>query len=184
MNFEQVESEVKKLSKKIKKDSFIYDFLKAYNTPKSTITMLKNGSRNLSKKENEVICKKKIYFSTTQDDVEKYFEELISNQASFKHDPRFVIVTDFKELYALDTKLSDKIAFKLQDIDKKFDFFLPLAGIEKKQFQHENPVDVKAAEKLAKLFDLIKADNPKSDDKSLHSLNVLTISHYIHSMYS
>jgi len=172
MNFEQVETEVKKLSKKVKKESFVYDFLAAFGTAKSTITMLKNGSRNLSKKENEIICKKKILFSSVEENVEQYFKDVIADKASFKHDPRFIVVTDYKDLFALDTKLMDKIDFKVKDIHKKFDFFLPLAGIEKKEFQHENPVDVKAAEKLAKLFDLIKADNPKSDEKSLHSLNV------------
>lgn len=172
MNFEQVETEVKKLSKKVKKESFVYDFLAAFGTAKSTITMLKNGSRNLSKKENEIICKKKILFSSVEENVEQYFEEVIADTTSFKHDPRFIVVTDHENLFALDTKLMDRVDFKVKDIHKKFDFFLPLAGIEKRESQHENPVDVKAAEKLAKLFDLIKLNNPKSDEKSLHSLNV------------
>lgn len=48
--------------------------------------------------------------------------------------------------------------------------------MEKAVYQGENPADVKAAEKMAKLFDLIKADNfneeNKNDTAALHSLNV------------
>ena len=112
MNFAQVEAATKKLAKKIKKETFIYDFLSAFGTPKATITMLKNGSRNLSKKEGEIICKKKIFFySEDQMDVEKVFEKIISDDSSFRHDPRFVIVTDHNKLHALDTKLQEKIDF-------------------------------------------------------------------------
>lgn len=46
------------------------------------------------------------------------------------------------------------------------------AGIEKKVFQGENPADVKAAEKLAKFFDLILKDNLKLVEKERHALNV------------
>lgn len=173
MNIAQVEAAINKLSKKINNKTFVYDFLLAYGTPAATITMLKNGSRNLSKKEGEIICKKKIlFYSNDKINVEKAFEEIISEDSSFRHDPRFILVTDYEKLYALDTKLHEKIIFDLKDLPKKFDFFLPLAGVEKKEFQHESPVDVKAAEKLSKLFDLIKLNNPKSDEASLHALNV------------
>jgi hypothetical protein len=172
MNISQIEENVKSLIKKIDKESFIYDMLLAYGTPKNTITRVKKGSRNLSKNENEVVIKKKIFFAHFDKDIDKEFERLRQDSSTQKHDPRFVIATDYKTIKALDTKLDEKIEFPLKEFNKKFDFFLPLAGIEKKEFKHENPVDVKAAEKLAKLFDLIKKDNPKSDAKSFHSLNV------------
>lgn len=48
--------------------------------------------------------------------------------------------------------------------------------MEKAVYQGENPADVKAAEKLAKLFDEIKADNFNEDDlnnkENLHHLNI------------
>ncbi|MBG59179.1 MAG: SAM-dependent methyltransferase [Peredibacter sp.] len=172
MNISQIEENVKSLVKKIDKESFIYDMLLAYGAPKATITRAKNGSKNLSKNENEIVIKKKIFFAHFDKDVDKQFARLSKEPSTQKHDPRFLIVTDYKTVKALDTKLDDKLEFPIEEFTKKFDFFLPLAGIEKKEFKHENPVDVKAAEKLAKLFDLIKKDNPKSDEKSLHSLNV------------
>jgi type II restriction/modification system DNA methylase subunit YeeA len=44
--------------------------------------------------------------------------------------------------------------------------------MEKTQHQDENPADVKAAEKMAKLFDKIKEDNPDDSPEFLHGLNV------------
>lgn len=44
--------------------------------------------------------------------------------------------------------------------------------MEKAQHQDENPADVKAAEKMAKLFDLIKKDNPDDSPEFVHGLNV------------
>jgi len=49
MNSAQIEKNLKQLVKNIKADSFIFDLLLAYGFPKSTVTLLKKGSRNQSK---------------------------------------------------------------------------------------------------------------------------------------
>ena len=59
MNLFKTESEIKKITQNLKKDNFIYDLLLAYDQPKATISRLKKGDLNQSKKENEVIWKKK-----------------------------------------------------------------------------------------------------------------------------
>jgi hypothetical protein len=83
-----------------------------------------------------------------------------------------VIVTDYETLLAIDTKTNDKLDILLKDLPKHYDFFLPWAGMEKTQHQNENPADVKAAEKMAKLFDEIKKDNPNESPEFIHGLNV------------
>ncbi|OQX02355.1 MAG: SAM-dependent methyltransferase, partial [Thiothrix lacustris] len=57
----------------------------------------------------------------------------------------------------------------LAELPQHFDFFLPWAGMEKQQFQSENPADVKAAERMGRLYDLIHTDN-KGFDR--HALNL------------
>ena len=172
LNIAQIEENVKKFSKKIDPKEFAYELLISYGIPKATVTRAKKGNKNLAKNDHEVVIKKKLFYAFFDSGAEEEFAKLVEDSKTFSNDPRFVITVDKKHLFALDTKLGEKIDFPLKEFPKKFDFFLPFAGIEKKEFQHENPVDVKAAEKLAKLFDLIKKDNPKSDEKSLHSLNV------------
>jgi len=49
---------------------------------------------------------------------------------------------------------------------------LPWAGIEKHKHKNENPADRKAAEKMAKLYDGILAENNISNEEKTHDLNI------------
>ena len=170
MNITQIENNIDKLIKNFNKETFIYDLLLAYNLPKATITRLQKGTANLSKVEGEVSLKKKLFFK------EVFSEDLhlsITNLSKdIKHNQRFVIVTDYKTLLAKDTKINDTLDIHIKDLVKNYDFFLPWAGMEKAQFQNENPADIKAAVKMAKLFDEIKTDNEDESPEFLHSLNI------------
>ena len=170
MNITQIEKNLSKLIKNFNKETFIYDLLLAYNLPKATITRLQKGTANLSKVDGEVSLKKKLFFK------EVYNEDLhlsITNIAKdIKHNQRFVIVTDYKTLLAKDTKMNVTLDIQLKDLPKNYDFFLPWAGMEKAQLQNENPADIKAAVKMAKLFDEIKTDNEDDSPEFLHSLNI------------
>ena len=55
---------------------------------------------------------------------------------------------------------------------KDFEFFTPLAGIEKIQVTEEAEADVKSAELMAKLFDDIRRYNDIRDPQTVHALNV------------
>ena len=61
----------------------------------------------------------------------------------------------------------------IKDLPKNYDFFLPWAGMEKAQLQNENPADIKAAVKMAKLFDEIKSDNEDDSPEFIHSLKYI-----------
>jgi hypothetical protein len=89
-----------------------------------------------------------------------------------KQEQRFIIVTNFETLLAVDSKTADTLDIDFDNLPKHFDFFLPLAGMEKATHKNENPADVKAAEKMAKLFDEIKKDNPDNSPEFIHGLNV------------
>ncbi|MCK5602997.1 class I SAM-dependent DNA methyltransferase [Candidatus Pacearchaeota archaeon] len=170
MNIAQIEINLQKLINTLSRDTFIYDLLLAYGQPKASITRLKKGNLNLSKQDGEVSWKKKVLFKEEYiDDLHFTISELAEN---IKHDQRFVIVTDFKKLLATDTKTKNNLEIDLKDLPKYYDFFLPWAGMEKTQHQNENPADVKAAEKMAKLFDEIKKDNPDDSPEYIHGLNV------------
>jgi len=173
MNIAQIENNLQQLIKTFKKESFIYDLLLAYGQPKATIKRIKDGGLNLSKVAGEISWKKKMFFKeVNQDDLHDLISDLTGDNKTIKHDPRFVIVTDYKNLLAVDTKTKDTLDIEILDIAKHFDFFLPWAGMEKAQHQNENPADVRAAEKMAKLYDDIKKDNPIKTLAEVHNLNV------------
>lgn len=169
MNIAQIESNLQGLSKNIQKETFIYDFLEAYDTKKTTIKRLTDGSMNLSKVRGELSWKKKVFFKEVFGyDLHKM---LAAQKDAAKHQQRFIITTDYKTLVALDTKTNEKLDIDLAELPKHFDFFLPLAGMEKTSYQDENPADVKAAEKMAKLFDVIKKEN-EDDSPELSLIHI------------
>lgn len=182
MNITQIEEFVKKLASdilanQVNKDEFIYQLMAAYGHRKTTIGRIKSGERNLAKVEGEVRAKRHIYFKQSQSDCVLLDIDNMKKEPSVTRDKiRFVIATDFNQFVALDTRTHDTLDIEFNELGKHFDFFLPWAGMEKAVYQGENPADVKAAEKMAKLFDLIKADNfseeNKDDTTALHNLNV------------
>ena len=170
MNIAQIEINLQKLIATFNKESFIYDLLLAYGLPKASITRLKKGNLNLSKIEGEISWKKKLFFKEEQkEDLHLTISEITKE---LKRNERFVIVTDYLTFLAVDTKTEDKLDCVITDLPKHYDFFLPWAGMEKAQHANENPTDVKAAEKMAKLFDVIKKDNPNDSPEFIHGLNV------------
>lgn len=170
MNIAQIEENVQGLVKSFVKETFIFDLLLAYGLPKASISRLQKGNLNLSKINGDISWKKKLLYRQVEDS--DLFEEIsdLSNQC--KHDQRFIIVTDFRTLLAIDTKTDEKLDIEVKNLPRHFDFFLPWAGMEKAQHLIENPADVKAAGKMAKLFDEIKKDNPDNSPEFIHGLNV------------
>lgn len=78
----------------------------------------------------------------------------------------------FNHLLAIDRKTGDTLDTDFQGLETHFDFFLPWAGMEKQKLSNESEADVKAAEKMAKLFDAIKQDNPDYLRHDIHAMNV------------
>ena len=173
MNIAQIEKNLSKLVKDISKETFIYDLLLAYGTPKATVNLLKKGKRNLSKHDDQIILKKKMFFQKiVAGDLHNTIDTLKRDEYTYRHDPRFIVVTDYKTLLAIDTKTDDTLDIKIQEIIKHPFFFGPWAKIEKTTHANENPADVKAAEKMAKIYDEILKGNEYETKEELHGLNI------------
>lgn len=173
MNIAQIEKNLSELVKNISPDEFVYDLLLAYGTPKTTVTLLKKGNRNLSKKDGQIILKRKLFFQETQEqDLHGLIDSLKNDDTTHRHDPRFIVVTDYKTLLAIDTKTDDTLDIKIEDLNKHPFFFGPWAKIEKNTHYNEQEADVKAAEKMAKIYDEILQGNAFETKKDLHGLNI------------
>lgn len=153
-------------------EDFIFELLSCYGVPRASISRLQKGTYNLSKNTDEILWKNKLCFKRVdQEDAYLVIDALRKDQKISKNSPRFIIVTSGKKLLALDTKTSETIDIKLQELTEFYDFFLPWAGMEKASHEKENIADVKAASKMAKLFDEIRKENPAIDHVSTHSLH-------------
>lgn len=153
---------------------FIFDLLAAYGRAQGNITRLRNGSLNVAEDPaTEVAQKNVVYFKETTKDPLTVIEELRTSPTVVRYNTRFVIVTDFAELVAIDTKTNENLMIPIREIDQHFTFFLPWAGMEKAQYVAEAHADVKAAERMGKLFDELLQANPGlfEDPTGRHALN-------------
>jgi hypothetical protein len=172
MTITQIETNITKLIKDFTQDDFIFDFLLAYGEPKATITRLKKGELNQLEIKGEVLLRKKLFFKETDQNLHSTIDTLKNEYSSQKQKPRFIVVTDYKTFLAYDTKTTDTLDIDFVNLTKHYDFFLPLAGMEKSTHIDENPADVKASNKLAKLYDEILKNNLTSSHEEVHALNV------------
>jgi len=160
MNFDQLEEKLAQVAADKDEDEFIFDLLLAYGQPKASISRLKKGTANLAKRHGDILWKKNLFFTVERKrDLHSVIDECRKSPEIVKHHPRFIVVTDMKTLLAVDTKTADSLDISLKDLSRNYDFFLPWAGLEKAQVQAENPADVKAAERMGRLYDLILESN-------------------------
>lgn len=173
MNASQIEKNVTALVESFNKEEFVFDLLKAYGISKTSITRLKKGDFNLSKVEGEVLYKSKMLFKEVESGtLLNTIDELTKDVDSLKHNPRFVIVTDYKTLLAKDIRTGLALDTPILEIHKHFGFFLPWAGQEKYAQKNENYADRKASYKMAKLYDILVTENPNIYEDGGHNLNI------------
>ena len=167
-----IQEKLKDIIINLSKDEFIFDFLLAYNTPKSSIARVRKWDLNKLKEDRELVLRKKVSIKMTDSDLYITIDTIKNGLKNNKTKPRFVIVTNFEKFLAFDTKTLDTLGIDFNKLDKNYDFFLPLVWIEKTQYQNENIADVKAANNLAKLFDEIVKDNNHDTADERHALNI------------
>lgn len=104
-----------------------------------------------------------------------FYDEIKDMQADkkiIKHTPRLFVVSDGSKIVALDPKEQDIYENEVGLLWKDFEFFCPLAGIEKIRNYQEAEADIKSAELMAKIFDEIRRHNDIKDKEEMHNLNI------------
>ena len=159
-----LEDKIKELIANLDKETFFINFLELYSgVAKSAIKKVKNVSvyDGLENKSKFIIKAEK--------------ENLLDNYIALENEvlqrktkPRYIIVTDFNELYAKDTKTLERLAIKFEELPQNFSFFLAWNNIEKVDYEKENPMDVKAAERFSRVYDELVKQNPDLDSEDLN----------------
>ena len=170
---------------------FILDFLALLDISKTTLNDIRNQNTRTNVAKNlefgEVALKHKIYFKpigknygdllsdsglTTSEQLENALQTLKTDPLIKTHKIRIIIVTDFQTLLAYDVKTDDTLDVEFVELDKDYAFFLPLVGLERAKDFSEHPADVKASEKMGRLFDFIKRYNEFDTKDDIHALNI------------
>jgi hypothetical protein len=173
MNIAEIESALRELVEKpFDPESFVFEFLRIYDAPKATVTKLRQAQAGDLLQTGEVVWKKKLWFQPTAKGKAASAIDAMSADPG-KQAPRFLVATDGVEFYARDTKSDLSIDPEFAKLNDAFDFFLPLANIERYEGVDENPADIKATARLAKLYDAILEANPDwiGADRT-HDLNI------------
>lgn len=178
INQTKIFDDLEKLAKKASENEFIFEFLKIFEFPKATITRMKKEDNPLNVAEDKiaggVAIKQVLYFKPIKKGLDVYdeLEALKSSSVVKTNKIRFCIVTDYEDFAAYDFRYDDTLECSYQDVYKNYTFFLPLVNVERTREFIESFADVKASEKMGRLFDAIKLINNFNTPEEIHSLNV------------
>lgn len=149
-----------------------YEILMAFGKSEKDVSRYREG-KGLLKTFNGLLIKGLFCFCDTETvRLTERLEQLKSDEQVNKAAPKIIAVSDGKTVLAYDTRENDTYEQQLKKMHSDFSFFYPLMNVERIHNTEENPADVKAAEKLAKLHDEIRAYNEYNSDDDLHDLNI------------
>ena len=173
LGYKDIEARLETLkSKPVAASEVGYEILKAFGKSDKDISRYKEGKGILKTFDGLLI---KGLFCYRQTDTLRLTEELENmkcDEQVRKASPKIIAVSDGKTVLAYDTREKDTYEQQLAKMHSDFGFFYPLMNVERVHVVAENPADVKAAEKLAKLHDEIRAYNEYNSDDDLHDLNI------------
>ena len=149
-----------------------YEILMAFGKSEKDVSRYREG-KGVMKTFNGLLIKGLFCFCDTETvRLTERLEQLKSDEQVNKAAPKIIAVSDGKTVLAYDTRENDTYEQQLKKMHSDFSFFYPLMNVERIHNTEENPADVKAAEKLAKLHDEIRAYNEYNSDDDLHDLNI------------
>lgn len=112
------------------------------------------------------------YRTSTAKDMTAELEQMKADARVLAAKAKIAMVSDGETMLAYDLRENDTYENRLAGLCYDFNFFYPLADVERVHNVEEQEADVKAAEKLAKLHDEIRAFNEFTSDTDLHDLNI------------
>lgn len=154
---------------------FPFEFAAATDNNPATIAKLRIGSFNKSDLPGGVLMNQKFHFAPALPGMAAVtLDALRANKRTLKHKPAILIATDGVEIAAEHPRSGDTFHGPFAELGDRFGFFLPAAGKERYRAAEENPVDVKVAGKLAKLYDALIRRNPDwAAEDQRHDMNQL-----------
>lgn len=149
-----------------------YEILKAFGKGDADIRRYRDGKGVLARYDGLLIKGLFGYKSVSTTSLTATLEEMKQDSQIIKAAPKIVAVSDGETILAYDMREKESYENPLNRLYCDFAFFYPLCGVERFTNIDESPADVKAAEKLAKLHDELRAYNEFSSRSELHDLNI------------
>jgi len=148
------------------------NILYAFGKSERDIERYKEGKGTLKTFDGLLIKGLFCYRAATTMRLTAELERLKHDPQVVKAAPKIVAVSDGQRLLAYDMRERDTYENPVSRLHCDFAFFYPLMDVERVHYVEESPADIKAAEKLAKLHDELRAYNDFRSDSDLHDLNI------------
>lgn len=97
-----------------------------------------------------------------------YFPGLKDNEL-----PRYIIVSDFARFRLRNLDTGEEAEFLLSDLSKNLSLFGFIAGYESRVYKEQDPVNIKAAEKLAELHDALRKVGYEGHELEVYLVRIL-----------
>ena len=149
-----------------------YGILAAFGKSEREITRYKEGKGVLKTFDGLLIKGEFCYRPSDSATLNSTLETLKQDERVLKAQPKIICTSDGETVLAYDLRERETYENLLKRMYCDFAFFYPLMGVERVHYVEESPADVKAAEKLAKLHDELRAYNSFDSDDDLHDLNI------------
>ncbi len=154
-------------------NEFPFTFAEATDNAKATIAKLR-GATNKSDIEGGVLLNSKFHFAPALPGMaDAVLDEIKVSKRTARARPAILFSCDGEHIAAEQGKTGERMHFALSEFGDHFSFFLPAAGKNRYRAADENPIDIKAAGKLAKLYDALLRKNPEWDSlERRHDMNL------------
>ena len=149
-----------------------FTLLKAFGKSDADIRRYKEGKGVLASYDGLLIKGLFGYQSASTATMTTALESMKCDAQVVKAAPKIIAVSDGDSILAYDMRERESYENPLARLYCDFAFFYPLCGVERFVCIDESPADVKAAEKLARLHDELRAYNEFSSKSELHDLNI------------
>lgn len=180
-NFSYIEAReaLEAISATATKESIPYDLLRVFcGYGEASLARVADGRGNDAKDGKTILIKKLLAYRCSEtnvfgdEDLYAILDDMRATPSISKKEPRLYIASDGTRIVAYDPKEDDIYDNDISLLWKDFEFFKPLAGIEKFKNTEESEADVKSAEMMAKIYDDIRRYNNVTDKEQVHNINV------------
>lgn len=152
---------------------FIFDLLAAYGIPKASISRLRKGDFNAAKADNELLWKNRVWFRFDESvDPHVAVDDASRDEQVAKARPRFLIAFNNENVVAGDRETGQTLDITFDELPRYVAFFWPWTGVERTIIETDKQADIKAAQRMAQLYDEIRTKNHVESAKQEQDLNV------------
>ena len=173
LGYKEIEERLKALKEtQIPANEVGYQILYSFGKGERDIARYKEGKGILKTFDGLLIKGLFCFKSASSLGLSDELERLKHDTQVLKATPKIIAVSDGKTILAYDLREKDTYENKVDRLYCDFAFFYPLMDVERVHYVEESPADIKAAEKLAKLHDELRAYNEFNSEADLHDLNI------------